>query len=254
MCKVFYFIIMKNNKKKYFDNNNQYDSSLGTKITINQNEAGPTILKETKLNSSFFGHEKKLILLIEQYADRLRSSKIKIPIVYEIYFKNNSIFSLCEFAGESILELMNSRKIEHTILKTNIFQQILEILKSVQISKIDFDPHPKNYVLRDGKLSYVDFTPPWLPEYYELRIEKANSNEIDILNDFFSCMHYKEMGYHLAGDLIKIDKNNVSHLPLIYEEMKKIKLIDKDYGFFQARSKLIIRKEREREEQNIFLL
>ena len=237
MCKVFYFIIMKNNKKKYFDNNNQYDSSLGTKITINQNEAGPTILKETKLNSSFFGHEKKLILLIEQYADRLRSSKIKIPIVYEIYFKNNSIFSLCEFAGESILELMNSRKIEHTILKTNIFQQILEILKSVQISKIDFDPHPKNYVLRDGKL-----------------IEKANSNEIDILNDFFSCMHYKEMGYHLAGDLIKIDKNNVSHLPLIYEEMKKIKLIDKDYGFFQARSKLIIRKEREREEQNIFLL
>tara|TARA_B110000438_G_C15609166_1_gene561453 strand:- start:157 stop:519 length:363 start_codon:yes stop_codon:yes gene_type:complete len=116
---------------------------------------------------------------------------------------------------------MNSEVLENTIQKTSFFDQILDMLQIIQKGKLYFDPHPKNYVLENNALNYIDFTPPWIDPYFKLRFSRCNYDEIGRLRDFFNCMHYGEMGYHLAGGLLKIDKNNISHMPLIFCKMRE---------------------------------
>ncbi len=240
--------------KKINTKNKAFQSSIGTKITIDSSESKVIIIKETKLNKSFYEDADFLISLIDRYSEVLSEAGINIPKTHETSSENHSIITKSEFAGEGILEMMDSDKLESTVIETDIFYQIIEILKSVKFSKIDFDPHPKNYVIKNGRLSYVDLTPPWLPEYYELRLKYANQDEKKVLEDFFGCMHYEEMGFHLAGDLVKIDEKNVSHMPLIHKTMRKEGLIDSDYDYFKSKYESIIQKERLREDKNIFLI
>ena len=241
-------------EKKINTENKAFQSSIGTKITIDSSESEIVITKKTKLNKSFYEDADFLISLINRYSEMLSGAEIDIPVTYEIYCENHSIITKSDYAGEGILEMMKSNKLESTIVETDIFYQIITILKSIKISKIDFDPLPKNYVLQNGRLSYVDLTPPWLPEYYELRLKKANEDEKKVLTDFFGCMHYKEMGFHLAGDLVKIDEKNVDHMPLIHKTMRKEGLIDSSYDYFKSKYESIIQKERLREDENIFLM
>jgi len=134
------------------------------------------------------------------------------------------------------------------------FEQLLAVLKIAQKSKIYFDPHPKNFVIKENILTYVDFTPPWIEPYFNIRILKADNDEKNILTDFFKCMHWNELGFHLAGDLLKIDNKNSENLIYIYNQLLDYKLIPKGYNSFVKHAKAIIQKEKIREEKNIFLL
>jgi len=231
-----------------------FQSSIGTNITLLNDGINTTIQKKIELNDAFSENKKELLEYIGIYVDQLSNNGIKIPAIIEKSFENNTLIFLCEYGGESILNLMSHNALEDTINNTNIFDQILKIIKNVQISKIDFDPHPKNYVLLNGVLSFIDFTPPYSKPYYDLRLKKAKQGEIKILNNFFNCMDFKVMGYHLAGDILKMNKNNMDHMPLIFKQMKNIGIIEGNFDSFLSKAESIILKERERESANIFLM
>ena len=67
-------------------------------------------------------------------------------------------------------------------------------------------------------------------------------------------MDGSSLGYHIAGDIIKIDKRNESHLEIIYKKIQEYELIKSDYKNFLLRLREIISIEREREARQIFLL
>ena len=150
--------------------------------------------------------------------------------------------------------MVRSNNIKNTLLNTDIFDQMFVIIEKAQHAKLHFDPHPKNYVVLDGNLSYVDFTPPWLEGYFNLRLSKAQGEEVKILQDFFGCMHFEELGFHLAGDLIKIDHDNYKNLPFLHQRLIERGLISKSYDEFITRAESIIEKEKRREKNNVFLL
>ena len=100
--------------------------------------------------------------------------------------------------------------IESLINKTDYFDQMLQMLAIVKKEKLFIDPHPKNFVKKEKKLTYVDITPPYGTNYFELRFAIATDDQKKILEKFFSCMEGSSLGYHIAGDIIKIDKRNES--------------------------------------------
>ena len=67
-------------------------------------------------------------------------------------------------------------------------------------------------------------------------------------------MHYKEIGYHLAADILKVDQNNYDVLFLLYSKMKEIKIINNSYDKFVERVESIINKEKVREVEDLYLL
>jgi len=229
-------------------------SVLGTSIEIVNSNGDIIIKKETQLHESFKENEEDIFIMICQYIQKLKKAKISIPrILYKNCEKEKIIFH-CEYAGENIVNKVKRSQIHDTINNTNIFEQIFEMLTKIQKAKIYFDPHPKNYVLLDGNISYVDFTPPWVKKYFILRLSYANKKEKKILKDFFGCMHYKEIGYHLAADILKVDQNNYDVLSLLYSKMKEIKIINNNYDKFVERVESIINKEKVREVENLYLL
>ena len=65
--------------------------------------------------------------------NQLNQAGISVPPMFEMKAQENSLVFLCKYAGESILELMSFEKLHNTILYTNIFSQILKILKTFKM-------------------------------------------------------------------------------------------------------------------------
>ena len=67
-------------------------------------------------------------------------------------------------------------------------------------------------------------------------------------------MNFDELGFHLAGDLIKIDNKNHNNLKFVYKKLFDNKIIAGDFNEFIKKAELIISRERAREVNNIYLL
>jgi hypothetical protein len=229
-------------------------SVLDSSIIIKQSGGDKFVKKTIRLNTNLEKHTKEIFSFIGKYIDKLQSADIPLPKIIDSNFTHGQLTYICEYGGENILGMVKRGQLENTINCTTIFNQIMGIIKKAQKTNTYFDPHPKNFVILNDKLSYVDFTPPWLEEYFDLRLSKAKGNEVKILEDFFSCMHFKELGFHLVGDLLKIDNNNYKNLSLLYQRLIKRGLIGKGYDEFIKKAKSIMKKEKRREKKNIYLL
>tara|TARA_B100000035_G_C21033006_1_gene569376 strand:- start:3269 stop:3793 length:525 start_codon:yes stop_codon:yes gene_type:complete len=159
-----------------------------------------------------------------------------------------------DYAGESVLDMMDSNNIKNNSNSKKIIQKIFAIIKRAQDAKIFFDPHPKNFVLKNEVLTYVDFTPPWTSPYFELRKNLASAMDKEVLENFFYCMHWEQLGFHIAGDLLKIDPNNEDNLFFFYEELIDKGMVNGDFELFCTCAKKIIERENMREKNKIFLL
>ena len=67
-------------------------------------------------------------------------------------------------------------------------------------------------------------------------------------------MHYNVLGYHLCGDLLKIDTKNYGVVDSIHNELLKKNMVTNDLDKFIKHAKSIIIRENERERERLFLL
>ena len=214
-----------------------------------------SIKKITRLNQGFKANISTVFDFTLIYIDKLKDAGINLPEIYEAYFTEDELVFECEYVGENILDYLKPENFENTIKNKLIFPFILSCLKKAQIAEINFDPHPKNYVLHEGNLTYVDFTPPWYEDYYSLRIETATHlEEKSVLKDFFECFHPTNIGYHLGGDILKMNYLLEEKLPLIFDELLKEGIISGNYQTFLKKAKQIKRREILREESKFYLL
>ena len=213
------------------------------------------IRKVTRLNDSIKKEIKSVYDLTINYIEQLKNADIVIPSIFESQYTNEEIIFICDYVGENITEYVHPDRFEKTLRDEQIFEFIFSCLKKAQNANINFDPHPKNYVIDQDIMTYVDFTPPWLQDYYDLRISNSSSHkEESIMKNFFRCFHPEEIGYHLAGDLIKMHNNIYPFLPLLHEKLLERNIISGDYNHFLTRAESIKDRELAREENNIYLL
>lgn len=229
-------------------------SAIGTEFEIINFDSQKAIKKITKLHENLSDYDDELIKQIHSFVSNLELAGIVLPKIYDVQKELGKIIFICEYSGETVIENFQSDNLEHFILETSYFDQMLKIIKKVQIADLHLDPHPKNFVLASEKITYVDFTPPYGKDYFSLRLSVADDSENEILNNFFHTLNKESLGYHLAGDIMKIDSNNHHHLPLLYKKMTKLKIIQSDYDYFVKRLNEIITIEKGRELGNIFLI
>ena len=214
-----------------------------------------SIKKITRLNDKFKANISTVFDYTLIYVEKLKNAGISLPEIHEAYFTEDELVFECEYVGENILSFLEPEKFEETIKNKQIIPFILDCLKKAQNADINFDPHPKNYVLREGILTYVDFTPPWYDDYYSLRLGVATEvNEKSVLEDFFDCFHPTNIGYHLAGDLLKMNHSLEDKIPLLFDELLKEGIVSGEYLNFLEKAKDIKKREILREESNFYLL
>jgi hypothetical protein len=90
--------------------------------------------------------------------------------------------------------------------KKYLSKAIKEIEKAV-LNEVNLDPHIKNFVIENDEVSFVDFTPPYIDEFIDLRMSVALDSEKIIAKKNFEYFGPEYLYYHFVGDFFNVKKN-----------------------------------------------
>lgn len=229
-------------------------SVLDSRFERLMSDEGLLIRKETRLNPKLGPYYKELQRLTDQYVRLLQEARIPTPKVVRSEADEARLLFVCEYKGLNILEFLEKGGLEALLSRSELLNQILEIIRKAQRRALNFDPHIKNFVVDHKAVYYVDFTPPWLQEYYDLRLSVATKVEQEILLPFYRCMEPENLGFHFCSDFLKMDRSNISFMPELHQILRKREMISGDYGAFLGRCEQIMNDELRRERQGVYLL
>lgn len=223
-------------------------------FSILEKDGRKLILKETLLHDTIRQHWKPLYTQVLNYLGDLVRHGIPLPKVRETSASEKSLIFFCDYKGPNILQSLPISQPESLLNHPDLLEQVLVILKQAKDANLSLDPHIKNFVIQDGIVSYVDFTPPWTPEYFDLRLSIASSEEKEILIPFFGCMAPDVLGCHFVADFLKMNAAYQKIVPELYKLIVAHGLFDGSLEIFNQTAQEIITKERRREKMQIFLL
>ena len=145
--------------------------------------------------------------LVSMYRELLLSAGVKIPGVTDSKIVEDSIVYLCEDGGKNLVELCESPDV---LVKDypEVVAAAISVLKQAADAGISIDPHIKNFVGEGTDLLYVDFSPPLVEPYINVRCSVASgAEEARILRENFSYFAPKYLAYHFAGDFLDLDSS-----------------------------------------------
>ena len=199
-------------------------------------------------------HVEALFELTLTYIEQLQKANIYFPAVKTATRGENYFLFLCEYKGINGVQYIEEYGFPMFLAPGGFLNQMFEIIRQAQHQKISLDPHIKNFVFDGEKVWYVDFSPPWGKEYYQLRFSVASGEEKKILRSFFSCFEPKQLGYHAASDLLKTDSSSLAMMPKIYDALHKRGMVTSLYEYFLEEGSRIREAEATREMKDLFLL
>tara|TARA_Y100000310_G_scaffold345402_1_gene464515 strand:- start:23332 stop:24558 length:1227 start_codon:yes stop_codon:yes gene_type:complete len=228
-------------------------SILGSRFRILEYQGVEAIEKKISLNKKFQPVQDKITVCFEKYFESMVSAGMPFPKIMNRHVAKDTYHFTCEFKGKNVLQ-SHQKDITSFLDNADLMGQVLGILKIAQEKGVCLDPHIKNFVTdSDGKVYYVDFSPPCVEEYFSLRLSLC-SEEKELMMQNFEYLKPAKLGYHFAGDLMKTDDAFMARMPELFKMMKERNIVNGDYEYFLSEANKIIKIERERDKRGIFLL
>ncbi|SVD72048.1 uncharacterized protein METZ01_LOCUS424902, partial [marine metagenome] len=144
--------------------------------------------------------------LIQKYVKQIRSAEINLPEIVNYKLGNGDITYYCIPKGENILEVFDLNELVFGKGRKFLSAAIKEIGKAV-LNEVNLDPHIKNFVIENNEVSFVDFSPPYIDEFFDLRMSVALDSERTIIKNNFEYFGPEYLYHHFVGDFFNIKKN-----------------------------------------------
>ena len=192
------------------------------------------------------------------YIEKLNNAEIPLPRIKDNYLEGKKIFFTCEHKGNNLVQHIKENNDE--LFGENMFplvKEMLKVIKKAQKANLAIDPHLKNFVIcPKGKISYVDFCPPYGTEYNKKVINSVHNDYQELVKKNLEFFNAEALGYHFAGDLLKENKNYEAAMPELYKTLCEEEIIDDSISYeeFLSRAKEIKEVELERARKGIFLI
>ena len=159
----------------------------------------------------------------------------------------------CKNAGTNILEIYELNELVKGEGKQYLKLALKEIIKAID-SNINLDPHIKNFVIGSEELFYVDFSPPYTKQFIEMRIEKSDLTEVDLIRENFQNFSPENLLHHFLGDFFNVDRKIPNEIiEGIYTVINEVSPQDLGMNEFLMKSKRIRASEDERIKRKIYL-
>jgi len=228
-------------------------SVIGTSCTVINFEGESLVEKSVISNINLGLNQKHLYEYFDVYINQIIAAGINLPEIKSYQLFDDHIKFFCKFAGSNILEVFQLKELIEGTGK-NYLKMVVKELKKAVDSKINLDPHIKNFVIGEEGLFYVDFSPPYTKEYIKMRLERSASSEFEIIRKNFDYFKPENLMHHFLGDFFNIDQNiSRELLEGIYAIINEICPQDQNFTKFIQKSKKIRALEDERIQRNIYL-
>ena len=229
-------------------------SVINTSVKLFVDDSSSFVKKTIKPNLEYDNVSvNKIKSWIDQYIKILINAGIPLPFIRNQDVIGSNIIYDCDFMGKNIVQLFSP--LESIIDNKVILDQIIQIINSAQKNKVYLDPHPKNFVVEGGKVSFVDFTPPYqIKEYRDHRLGlESNKLKKKFIDDNFKVFSPKNLFYHFIGDFLKISSSD-NFIISLYKMISQDGFLplDIEYGMTIARSIRKLEDERDSKEIKLF--
>ena len=212
------------------------------------------ILKEINLNSLPADTCESVRDYILQYVSKMREAGIPMPEVKRHYTEDGKMFFVCKYEGRNILQTLTPEELSRLLHDEGLVSQVFGVIQKAQKANLSLDPHIKNFVLNNGEAHYVDFTPPYLPEYNQMVIDNTPEEHKELVTRNLDAFLPGSLGYHFAGDLLKEDVGLEEIMGDLYTVLRNRSIVDGSYDSFLERATEIKEIELERLRRNVFLI
>ena len=207
------------------DSSHKNFSVINTDLELIKDGGKIFVKKYFQLNVDFPCPLKRIKEWIDTYINQLCDGGINMPAIQDSFIEANRIVYICDYAGENIIQIFPN--IEDLLTHNDIFEAMCNILRIAQVNKLYIDPHPKNFVVMNRVVSYVDFSPPYqIKAYRDARLQiETDLFRQNIIKNNFDVFHPKNVFYHFIGDFISITNNRKLN-EQIYNKIRKKNFVD----------------------------
>ncbi len=191
---------------------------------------------------------------IAEYRRLLLAAGIRMPAVAEARVETDCIVYLCEDGGENLVEQYGDP--EALLRDRDAVASAAAILRQAADAGVSLDPHIKNFVGENGDLLYVDFSPPLVQPYVEMRCSAADGAEEErILRRNFLYFTPEFLPYHFAGDFLNVHPSAGRLFPDLHALLTEAGLLSGvELDTFSRRAREIRELEDLRLQKQIFMV
>lgn len=198
---------------------------------ITKNEQ-PHLVKEFGLRTLAGKHHPHIFYRqILEYLAAVEKAAVEMPAMVEHYVSGDTLSFTCRYHGKNFLQIAkNPKELVGKLLPHT--KKVISILRKFQRAGVCMDPHIKNFVIDEDEVYYVDFSPPYSPEYNKVVLNATPSEHKEIVQKNLDCFNPDMLGFHFAGDLLKESDEYLVIMPEIYNLLIDEKVIDVSYEEF----------------------
>ncbi|WDP88930.1 MAG: hypothetical protein HUN04_03955 [Desulfobacter sp.] len=229
-------------------------SVLNTSFELLDINGTPCIKKIIRPNTALSEKMAEIKQLTDRYIKQLRKKGIPLPVVEESFNEGDRLIYICHFHGPNIQQNFSLDDLMQG--DNDVVEQISKIISLAVQSGLFIDPHPKNFVCdKENVVHYVDFSPPYIQEFMEMREAMAEGEELEIIQKNFSYFGPDYLPFHFVGDFFNIyPEIPESVLSFLYETLSKNVAVRCEFRPFIEQAKKVRALEDLRLAKSIYLM
>jgi hypothetical protein len=229
-------------------------SVIGSRFKLQKKNGVKYIIKEVNLTSLPQDKLKDIQKQILDYFSSLKKAGVPVPKFKNSYQENGRLYLVFRYVGKNLVQVFRSSPKDLMNKHKKAMEKILIILKKVQKRGLFLDPHIKNFVAKNGRIYFVDFSPPYTKKYNKMVLKSAKVSQKYIVKRNLDAFAPSNLGYHFAADLLREKKEIYPHMKELYNLLLKHCLIIGRYDKFTKKVNDIKKIEKDRIKRKIFLI
>lgn len=228
-------------------------SVINTEVKLFKDKDGQKVRKYVISNVDLGHSVIEMQGWIREYIERMLDAGMPLPDIHEDFIENEKIVFICKFAGKNVSQIYP--EVKKLLENSEILKKVSDIISRAQDNSLWIDPHPKNFVVEDNVVSFVDFSPPYqIEEYRSARLAvESNPVRYDIVVQNFNVFRPENLFYHFVGDFFKLT-SDISLIGDIYKTLQNRNLVHLDIDAGLDKAKSIREIEDLKFKHNIFLM
>ena len=125
----------------------------------------------------------------------------------ELYAYDETLACEFSYCGTGVMDMVGEDPLGFVTKEVGLLDQMIEICRLAIEANLSFDPHFRNFTVREGRVFYVDIFPPLIDDYFNLfsQLGRPELNRREW--EHYALFHPKAVAQHFLADWLRSTMN-----------------------------------------------